>query len=786
MNLDTARAAMAANPPFWTAPRVRMLETICPLISGTQVDSTALQRIAEALKQERQALPRIQKLRLALVLEELCYRGVLESAVLPEVPLRVPRPSVLPASPQAFRLLSSFTAMREYLWDGWLAQARPAPDRAFALVIVLGIEAGLAGRMWLRLLTRLTWEDVGAAGRIEFPIHWLDESARRAVIHVPPSVVALLHHLRETAPEAAASQPVFLPERRGIKARAREFESMLETTYDRFLAALGQQHPGIRWPDWQQFAQYAPLIALFEGIDEPWLLSALRQAPLATSLSCPPGLPILATDPGPPPTLISHVAPQRRTRLPGTNAWRSVPVSPASADDAAADSDWCGAALQLLRRFLAEVDATLKRRATARQAEQLRPLFARYRRHADALAPARSALHLALDFAEHKLIEQRLVKPKSLRKYLRLLFEEGLLADPDGRDLSVWEREDHEQFIDRMFEIRRAPASTAFLLDKLGQLYRFALARGYCAEAPAIPFLANWVGGSGRPWIIGLHQFDAFLRLRLEAGTREDRLMAVATILAFHGGARAEEAVSLNLNDVLVADGEVWIWIRRGKTAAARRAIPLHWLAPESATAVVAAWAAERRAEFRDDAILDRIGLFGPEKDRNRYDYDSLIGNLVERLKDSFGEGADYHLLRHSFASWLFLRWYAARHADFASTLHEGHHELFQPAAMRKLAHFFTLRRHDRLPPHSASDLIMISKLIGHSGLETFFASYVHTLDAVQHHVRERLARRFGGRELPGKTIAVLFPGLRSRSTQARLMSRTINDLVRRREAQGW
>jgi integrase len=780
MNIETVKNIVASDSGFWSGPRTRMLEAIAPLLHGTRVDSEQLARVEDALKEEYRTLPRIKKTRLALILEELCNNGTLEWSDLPVVPTRVPRPSILPSSPQAFRLLASFELMHDFLWTHWLTEARPTSDRCLALMIVLGVEMGIAGGAWIRTLSRLTWQDVTGDDRIVFPVHWLDTSDRHAIFHITPSLRVLLDHVRAGEPGAKPDDPVLLPQYRGLKVRIRELESSLEAAYDRFITEVKKKHPGLIWPDWQQFGQYAPLIALYAGIDQPCLLSAMRQAPLPSSASPRLGVPLLAIERSPVAGIILSVTPGKRARLRNNTTWQSVPVETAPEDDVDDDNDWCGTALQMLRQLNAEIDSTLKRRATARKAEELRPIFERYRHRADSVAPPQSALHLAIDWAEYKLIEQRGLKPKSLRKYLRLTMEEGFLTDPKSRDLSTWGREDHEQLVDHLLEIRRALATTAFLLDKLGQLYRFAMARGYCDEAPSIPHLGSWVGGSGRPWMVGLHQFDAFVRLLFESGSREDRFLAVVAILGFYAGLRADEVVSLTLNEVLIADGELWIWVWRGKSTAARRAIPLHLLAPDSAISVVTAWVAERHGEFREDAILSRVGLFGPEKDRARYDYNSLIGNLIDRLKDSFGDGADFHLLRHSFASWMFLRWYATRYDDFAATLTEGHHSLFTPAAMRKLTHFFTLGRHNHMPHYSPSDLIMVSKLIGHSGLNTFFATYLHSYDAVQRHVMRRLTARFGERVLPGKTIATLFPALRSRTSQSRLASRTVNGLVNR------
>lgn len=323
-----------------------------------------------------------------------------------------------------------------------------------------------------------------------------------------------------------------------------------------------------------------------------------------------------------------------------------------------------------------------------------------------------------------------------------------------------------------------APKTRKFVITTFAQLYTFAVRKGYCAESPDIPGLDVWAGGSGRPVVLGPSQFDAFVDLLREEDTRENRILAVAAIFGRYGGLRADEVARLTLKDALCIGGEVFVYVWRGKSVAARRCVPLHAFAPQAALDIVTHWVKERRAEFRPDAVLRLIGLFGPYQSRDRYTYEALIGNLIVRLKSRFGDGADFHMLRHTFCSWLLLTWYAARHADFPTTLYEGRHPVFEAASLVKLARFFTLGRYDRIPPHSPSDLIMISKLVGHAGLDTFFESYVHTFHAVQRYAVGRMDKLVGERALKGRTIGMLVPKLRSRTSQARLPHRTINCLA--------
>jgi site-specific recombinase XerD len=781
MNTDLLKPIPTDNIEFWTPPRLRAFELIAPYLGTRIVTETELELMERALREGERYLPRHKKLRLALVLEELCNGGVLDSAVRPEVPIRVPRPLILPASHESFRLLSSFQTMQNYLWQEWFARDLTSEELYLAFVVILGIEMGPAGANWHRLLSQLSWKDINPKGAIDFRIHWLDRSGRRHPITLTPGAILLIEKIRDSSAATTDEDYVFMPLVFGVKRRAQAFAKSLSVHYRRLLDQLRQRYPKENFPSWHHFNDSAPLIALFEGIEHPCVLTALKQRTLATSVPVHSGLPLLVGEAGPPADFIRHVVKEKVERIRNPHTWKSVPVKASPDSDDTTDSDWCGEALQLLRQLLAEIQSKFTKRATAKRAEELRPLFAAYRERASRLAPATSALHLGIDWAEHKFATERRLKPRSLAKYLRIAIEEGFLDHTESMDLATWQREEHEQLISRLLEVRRAPATTKTMLIVLRQLYEFATEHGYCSEPPNVPYSLQWVGGSGRPAIVGLSQFDAFTRVLLEESCRESRMLSIAAMLGYDGGLRADEVVTLTLGDVMAADGELWVWIWSGKSLAARRAIPLHLLAPEEHVRAISAWVLDRRSEFREDAHVHTIGLFGPEKSRERYDYDSLIGVLLERLKDAFGDGVDFHTLRHSFASFIFLRWYAARHEDFAETLFEGNHELFQAEAMVRLARFFTVGCYDRVPDYSPSDLVMMAKLMGHNGLETYFASYVHTLHAVQHFIAKSLGRRFGARELPGETIARLVPGMRNRKTRAKLPSRTISYLAERR-----
>jgi len=234
------------------------------------------------------------------------------------------------------------------------------------------------------------------------------------------------------------------------------------------------------------------------------------------------------------------------------------------------------------------------------------------------------------------------------------------------------------------------------------------------------------------------------------------------------------------MNDVICLDGEIHIEIHNSKSPAGRRRVPLHLLAPEDASEPVRQAYEKRMAEFREKStsrqlILKNIPLFGPEKSRERYSGRYLASACIAVVKKYMGQDFVFHSLRHSFASWLLIRWYAARYPEIIPTLAEGNHPVFGDECQENLCQFFASDRSGEIPDHHASDLVSISKLIGHSGQETLFSTYVHSFHIVHRHAMERLSQNIGSNKLSGKTISALVPKMKDRHNHSKLPGRTIN-----------
>ena len=145
-------------------------------------------------------------------------------------------------------------------------------------------------------------------------------------------------------------------------------------------------------------------------------------------------------------------------------------------------------------------------------------------------------------------------------------------------------------------------------------------------------------------------------------------------------------------------------------------------------------------------------------------------------LKATFGKTANIHLLRHSFCSNLFVRWYALRYPDILDHHRDRSHEIYQLELRSKLSEFFTNRpgqEGDARP----SDLIVMIKVTGHAEPRTLFVYYIHSYALVHAHTVDRIAQSYLDEKFSDREIRNLVPGMRSSASRARLKDRTIGGI---------
>jgi integrase len=408
------------------------------------------------------------------------------------------------------------------------------------------------------------------------------------------------------------------------------------------------------------------------------------------------------------------------------------------------------------------------------------------------LRQSHTCLELACSRIHYHLCQQKNSLDTCLKE-ISSVFEHGLLLYPVA-DLRAWDEEDLELLVSDFIlerEGQELAENTKFnYLKNFIRVIRFARREQSLfsnLEFPEID-LENGLVLTSRNHVLGPSEFDYLKPNKIEL----NRLIIErdpTLILAFYGGMRSGEIARLSLKDIVSNDDELIIYIRKGKTPSAKRSIPLHLLAPPKAVKVVKDYYEARLINYRaHHKKLERKKQ--PYDDRSEVQFLSTDGRcevstaakVIEKslsnLKEQIGNGADLHLLRHSFASMMFLRWYCCKYPDFVKELVDKKHWCFSKKGLENLRIFFGEKPNEPIPDSNITAAIHLIKLMGHRDTNTFFQVYVHSYDAVLEHALNRIHNKTDSIDLPGKLITELIPNFKSRASQVKLKSRTTKFLV--------
>lgn len=398
------------------------------------------------------------------------------------------------------------------------------------------------------------------------------------------------------------------------------------------------------------------------------------------------------------------------------------------------------------------------------------------------LKHSKTALELACVRIQHHLCERRNTLDTCLSE-TSTIFERGLLRYP-AANLRCWDEEDVElvvcDYILERDQFELKDKTKQEILTNFKSIIRFARRHFKLFTRIELPDSNNKsnIVLTRRNHILGPSEFDHLLKSD----------SSPVLILAFYTGMRASEIANLSLNDIVVEGDEITVYIRSGKTPSAKRAIPLHLLAPPKALKIIKDYYETRLIHYR---------IYKRKSERNKQPFDSKsqvhflsVNNRCDtssststvrmallNIKNQIGTGADLHLLRHSFASMMFLRWYCCKYPDLIKELVDKKHWCFTKKGLAGLRTFFGENPDIPIPETNITAIIHLIKLMGHKNTDTFFQVYVHSYGVVLEHALKRVHKDIDSIELPGKLISELVPNMRSRKSQAQLKSRTAKHL---------
>ncbi|CAM3944488.1 site-specific integrase [Vreelandella rituensis] len=674
----------------------------------------------------------------------------MQAILIPE-PVPVHRPTAHPPTPRTFLLYEQMVTLERHLLS-WCRRDRGEDAWLLVLALRLMTRLGMSETVVLGSLAALTHQhvdgrhwDIPASPDAKWPHDGHYRLTLPDDLWVP--MRAIISRAKAWDRTAWLLAPSAEAEARDHTQRRQQLRTQLKVTSQRCLKALQHCPDSEQWHSlrsWSSLVSASRYVTVMRGVPPLWA-TLLRQYPLPT---CTP-VPLLADSD----TAHRYAPGESQGRLPTREAVRNK--TPAPLPDIGQQTrpagvsvitttdfppDWQRRVKNLLQQFLAEAARLSPKKVTAKKYEEpMRKLLVRYEKRLDRLiGHSGHYLGWVLQFLYHQLRTEG-NKLSTARTQLSRLTPLTMLMHEAVLDLHDW---DDEVVMELQIDAQSGSQWSATTLERFKasfrQFMRFCQRHGMLEEVT----LPQPNAGSLAPSVLRTRILSPdHMQMVWETLTRQvpsgdpRQMMGLVIALGFYAGLRASEVESLTLNSVIfgAADEQghrtCWVEILGGKTAAARRRIALHVMAPAAVVVCLHEWVEERLTECSKWSLAE-VALFGPRHSPQTFTRASLITPVIEWMRYLLGDDIDFHGLRHAAVSWTLLRLHAAQHPSFRDTLQHRHHWMFQPQTLQMtLSHFCGAEAHDTLARGTL--LLQVAKWIGHREPGTLLENYAHTLGLI-------------------------------------------------------
>lgn len=678
---------------------------------------------------------------LVQVLKAINAEGTYQVPI-PTAPIPSVRPTLLPASFKQWWRLPTAQGQLDFLSKLTVDPTEEGSGPLLEVAMRLVGQLGVGERVAVGILAHATESRMVGDNTLWTPVHPADPFGARYRLPLPSPLGA---RLREWLNKSQHQPPPAVDPGTTVNSQGADADQVMKalrqelgTAFHQFNQAFeqakGRPEPGRRIASWPSFARDGRYLALRQEIPG-FFLEVVRDYPLPAEAQ--------AFDPGQPSGSRIQRNDATPAGLPDTSGLHTpAPAGPITLFEGEGEppEDWSCQVRNALRNFTDRADE-LARDGVIKQGQRqtLNDHVEWQIEHANQIAPGSSILHVALLWGFSRLVPdegaKNRIKISSLRTEMSRLFSPALLNSPETWDLAEWDDETIEEVTARVLTTKRwGPATRQYFRETWARFLRFAQSFNIMPEVTVVAGRGNDLPGRPRSEILKPVEIDrlfGFLFGQRPANNqhrlRENWILACALVLGAYGGLRASEVLGLTLGDVLVTKDECWVDIRKGKTPSARRRVPLHLVAPPDQTSAIQEWVDKRFSEFPRGFNPSATALFGNHGQPDRYARARLIDPLIVWIREWLGPGVDFHLLRHSAASWLFARWHAAKTQDPTANDSLPYGWAFSDEGLS--AAYYLLEGAMSDQGGSGDDaLLRLAKFMGHQGYDTLLQHYLHTL----------------------------------------------------------
>ena len=722
-----------------------------------EVAGTDIERILGEQSAEARHVARVRR-RLSRLLLAGNRLNIWRSPLPPEQVLR-PRPSVAPQSVDEFRRQEGAMSLERYFRREVM---RPGLDSNAALLgaaMLFASRLGAGEPVIYGILANARYEDFDVkTGWLITPSQPSLKSSGRYRVQLPEPIVTLLRWQRaslprrkrtwffaDTSSERSDGESDRLPDAESVVSSIKAAYARL---LERYKAELGI--PGFPLPrTFIQFVAAARQNAISIGIP-PNLITLMSGYPLPVS---PPHLCVIDGEPTEP-----------RARGSGEDFWNKAGrLSPDGKSSRLSDPasflaryDWTGFVQSELKAYLYRLGRHCTGSGYLRKGQDgaVYEALEDFDYRAAVGLPTVNMLRVLLQYGAHKLLEDR-IKIDSLSGIYRRLATDQILADEQTLDMECWDEESVIE-LSEVIMARRAGSQHSTRQDDLTtwvSFLNFARTLEGVGQYPPVSGTGFIAMPAARADILTPHEADLVTSHLMSPSSeclRERLALVSAFALGMYAGLRASEVLNIKLGDIHYAGESLRLWIPSGKTRAARRQLWLHALLPEPMQGYLIDFLDHRGAERPAGVRESTFYLFGRAGTAEPMQRAEIIDPLIWQMRRILHRSADFHLLRHSFCSWLLVRAYLIDDPAMGDDLTGIEWRLREPASLDALAAFLRYPLPaDHLNAAISNDLWnRIAKVMGHSSPLTLMTTYAHTLGAIHSVFSQRISKSTPTRDI--------------------------------------